>query len=94
MKVNIALHILDTVQIILFIDLLFLLSIGQGRIGQGLPEHSPDVVLEMAESDLEAFILGELHPLSAYVCGRLRVQGDLNIALKLEELFKVMKQRR
>ncbi|KAJ6664149.1 hypothetical protein lerEdw1_008364 [Lerista edwardsae] len=83
-----------SVKIILFIDLPFLLSIGHGRIGQGLPDHSPDVVLEMAESDLEAFILGELHPLSAYVCGRLRVQGDLNVALKLEELFKVMKQRR
>ncbi|XP_066491517.1 stomatin-like protein 1 [Tiliqua scincoides] len=70
------------------------LSTGHGRIGHGLPDHSPDVVLEMAESDLEALILGELHPLSAYVCGRLRVQGDLNVALKLEELFKVMKQRR
>ncbi|XP_061451431.1 stomatin-like protein 1 isoform X2 [Rhineura floridana] len=73
-----------------FIDL----SAGRGRIGPGLPDRSPDVVLEMAENDLEAFILGELHPLNAYVCGRLRVQGDLNIALKLEELFKVMKQRR
>lgn len=70
------------------------LSTGNGRIGHGLPDHSPDVVLEIAESDLEAFILGELHPLSAYVSGRLKVQGDLNVALKLEELFKVIKQRR
>nr|XP_028599500.1 stomatin-like protein 1 isoform X1 [Podarcis muralis]XP_028599501.1 stomatin-like protein 1 isoform X1 [Podarcis muralis] len=73
-----------------FIDL----SSGRGRIGPGLPDHSPDVVLEVSESDLEAFILGELHPLNAYVCGRLQVHGDLNVALKLEELFKVMKQRR
>ncbi|XP_062998651.1 stomatin-like protein 1 isoform X2 [Elgaria multicarinata webbii] len=73
-----------------FIDL----SVGSGRAGPGLPDRSPDVLLEMAESDLEAFVLGELHPLSAYVSGRLRVRGDLNVALKLEELFKVMKQRR
>lgn len=76
------------------IILLIFLSTGNGRIGHGLPDHSPDVVLEIAESDLEAFILGELHPLSAYVSGRLKVQGDLNVALKLEELFKVIKQRR
>ncbi|XP_053129118.1 stomatin-like protein 1 isoform X2 [Hemicordylus capensis] len=73
-----------------FIDL----SAGQGRIGRGLPDRSPDVVLEMAESDLEAFIQGELHPLSAYVCGRLQVQGDLDVALKLGEVLKVMKQQR
>ncbi|XP_033016222.1 stomatin-like protein 1 [Lacerta agilis] len=73
-----------------FIDL----SAGRGRIGPGPPDHSPDVVLEVSESDLEAFILGELHPLNAYVCGRLQVHGDLSVALKLEELFKVMKQRR
>ncbi|XP_060134978.1 stomatin-like protein 1 isoform X2 [Zootoca vivipara] len=73
-----------------FIDL----SAGRGQIGLGPPDHSPDVALEMSESDLEAFILGELHPLNAYVCGRLQVHGDLSVALKLEELFKVMKQRR
>lgn len=39
------------------------------------------VVLELAECDLEAFTLGELHPLGAYVRGRLWVQGDLNVAL-------------
>ncbi|KAF7237772.1 Stomatin-like protein 1 [Varanus komodoensis] len=73
-----------------FIDL----SAGCGRAGPGPPDRRPDVVLEMAESDLEAFVLGKLHPLSAYVCGWMRVQGDLNVALKLEELLKAMKQGR
>ncbi|XP_043379224.1 stomatin-like protein 1 isoform X2 [Chelonia mydas] len=73
-----------------FIDL----TAGRGRIGHGNPECNPDVILEMTENDLQAFFSGELHPLSAYMSGRLRVKGDLSVALKLEELFKAMKQRR
>uniref|UniRef100_A0A8B9QGJ1 Stomatin like 1 n=1 Tax=Apteryx owenii TaxID=8824 RepID=A0A8B9QGJ1_APTOW len=73
-----------------FIDL----SSGSGRAGRGLPEGNPDVILEMSEKDLQDLFLGELRPLSAYMSGRLQVKGDLHIALKLEELFKAMKQRR
>ncbi|XP_062439582.1 stomatin-like protein 1 isoform X2 [Rhea pennata] len=73
-----------------FIDL----SSGSGRAGRGLPESSPDVVLEMSEKDLQDLFLGELRPLSAYMSGRLQVKGDLHVALKLEELFRAMKQRR
>ncbi|KYO21547.1 stomatin-like protein 1 isoform A [Alligator mississippiensis] len=72
-----------------FIDL----STGSGKVGCGVPEHNPDVILEMTEKDLQAFFLGELRPLTAYMSGRLRVKGDLNVALKLEELFKAMKQQ-
>ncbi|NWY05583.1 STML1 protein, partial [Nothoprocta ornata] len=73
-----------------FIDL----SSGSGRAGRGLPDGSPDVVLEMSEKDLQDLFLGELRPLSAYMSGRLQVKGDLHVALKLEELLKAMKQRR
>ncbi|NWS66977.1 STML1 protein, partial [Crotophaga sulcirostris] len=73
-----------------FIDL----SSGSGRAGRGMPEGSPDVVLEVAEKDLQDLFLGDLRPLSAYMSGRLQVKGDLHLALKLEELVKAMKQRR
>ncbi|XP_032051151.1 stomatin-like protein 1 isoform X2 [Aythya fuligula] len=73
-----------------FIDL----SSGSGRAGRGVPQGSPDVVLELSEKDLQDLVLGELRPLSAYMNGRLKVRGDLHLALKLEELFKAMKQRR
>uniref|UniRef100_A0A8C8RPR4 Stomatin like 1 n=1 Tax=Pelusios castaneus TaxID=367368 RepID=A0A8C8RPR4_9SAUR len=72
---------------IFFLDL----TAGSGRIGHGALERSPDIILEMMESDLQAFFLDELRPLSAYMSGRLRVKGDLSIVLKLEELFKVMR---
>lgn len=73
-----------------FIDL----SSGSGRAGHGVPEGSPDVILEVAEKDLQDLFLGDLRPLSAYVSGRLQVKGDLHLALKLEELIKAVKQRR
>ncbi|KAM4661698.1 stomatin-like protein 1 isoform 1-T1 [Amazona ochrocephala] len=73
-----------------FIDL----SSGSGRAGHGVPEGIPDVILEVAEKDLEDLFSGDLRPLSAYMSGRLQVKGDLHLALKLEELIKAMKQRR
>ncbi|XP_021263246.1 stomatin-like protein 1 isoform X2 [Numida meleagris] len=73
-----------------FIDL----SSGSGRAGCGVPQGSPDVVLEVAEEDLQELVLGELRPLAAYMSGRLRVQGDLQLALRLEELFKAVKLHR
>lgn len=59
-----------------------------------MPQGSPDVVLEVAEEDLQELMLGELRPLAAYMSGRLRVQGDLQLALRLEELFKAVKLHR
>ncbi|NWI96520.1 STML1 protein, partial [Pitta sordida] len=73
-----------------FIDL----SSGSGRLGRGVPEGIPDVTLEVSEKDLQDLFLGDLRPLSAYMSGRLQVKGDLQLALKLEELVKAIKQRR
>ncbi|NXU58204.1 STML1 protein, partial [Turnix velox] len=73
-----------------FIDL----SSGSGRAGQGVPEDNPDVILEVAEKDLQDLFLGDLRPLNAYMSGKLQVKGDLHLALKLEELIKAMKQHR
>ncbi|KFO82068.1 Stomatin-like 1, partial [Cuculus canorus] len=73
-----------------FIDL----SSGSGWAGHGVPKRSPDVILEVAEKDLQDLFLGDLRPLSAYMSGKLQVKGDLHLALKLEELIKAMKQDR
>ncbi|XP_072484499.1 stomatin-like protein 1 [Notamacropus eugenii] len=69
-----------------FIDL----TTGSGKIGRGVPECSPDVILEMTEADLLALFSGELKPLGAYMSGRLKVKGDLNLAMKMELLLRAM----
>lgn len=69
------------------------LTSGCGRVGLGELETSPDVTLEMTESDLQAMFSGDLRPLGAYMNGRLRVEGDLRTAMRLDEVFKTVKQR-
>ncbi|GAB1294290.1 Stomatin-like protein 1 [Apodemus speciosus] len=74
-------------QSIYFLDL----TTGQGRVGHGVPDGIPDVVVEMAESDLQALLCKELRPLGAYMSGRLRVKGDLAVVMKLEAVLKALK---
>ncbi|XP_033045318.1 stomatin-like protein 1 isoform X2 [Trachypithecus francoisi] len=67
------------------------LTTGQGRVGQGVPDGIPDVVVEMAEADLRALLCRELRPLGAYMSGRLKVKGDLAVAMKLEAVLRALK---
>ncbi|XP_076781652.1 stomatin-like protein 1 isoform X2 [Arvicanthis niloticus] len=74
-------------QSIYFLDL----TTGQGRVGYGVPDGIPDVVVEMAEADLQALLCRELRPLGAYMSGRLKVKGDLAVVMKLEAVLKALK---
>lgn len=67
------------------------LSAGQGRVGHGVPDGTPDVVVEMTEADLRALLFRELRPLGAYMSGRLKVKGDLAMAMKLEAVLSALK---
>uniref|UniRef100_A0A8C5WFE3 Stomatin like 1 n=1 Tax=Leptobrachium leishanense TaxID=445787 RepID=A0A8C5WFE3_9ANUR len=68
------------------------LTSGRGRAGWGLLDRFPDVTLEISEADLLSLMQGDLHPLTAYTRGRLRVGGNLQTALKLEKVLQVAKQ--
>ncbi|CAD7672672.1 unnamed protein product [Nyctereutes procyonoides] len=74
-------------QSIYFLDL----TTGHGSIGHGVPDSIPDVVVEMAEADLRALLCRELRPLGAYMSGRLKVKGDLAVAMKLEAVLRALK---
>uniref|UniRef100_A0A2K5DIK2 Stomatin like 1 n=1 Tax=Aotus nancymaae TaxID=37293 RepID=A0A2K5DIK2_AOTNA len=64
---------------------------GRGRVGHGVPDGIPDVVVELPEADLQALLRRELRPLGAYMSGRLKVKGDLAIAMKLEAVLRALK---
>ncbi|XP_055412105.1 stomatin-like protein 1 isoform X3 [Bubalus kerabau] len=74
-------------QSIYFLDL----TAGQGRVGRGVPDVIPDVVVELSEEDLWSLLCRELRPLGAYMSGRLKVKGDLAVAMKLEAVLKALK---
>lgn len=61
-----------------------------GTCGAG-EAAKPDVCLSMSEQDMMAMFRGSLRPVAAYSSGRLRVQGDLNTAMKLDALVKLIK---
>ncbi|XP_066525271.1 stomatin-like protein 1 [Hoplias malabaricus] len=68
------------------------LTHNKGECGIG-EARQPDVSLSMSEQDLIAMFQGSLRPLIAYSSGRLRVEGDLNVAMKLETLLKLLKSQ-
>ncbi|XP_069564845.1 stomatin-like protein 1 [Brachyistius frenatus] len=69
------------------------LSQGSGATGAGSLCREPDVTLSMSEGDLVAMFQGDLRPFAAYTSGRLKVQGDIKTAMKLEELIKLLKKQ-
>lgn len=56
-------------------------SIQEGEVG------SPQVTVQATSEDLVALIKGDLNPMAAFMQGRLKVKGDLSIAMKMQKLF-------
>ncbi|KAI9360065.1 hypothetical protein DFJ73DRAFT_816561 [Zopfochytrium polystomum] len=48
----------------------------------------PVVVLEVEDADILNFVTGGLQSVKAFVSGRVRVVGDLQVALELEDVFR------
>ena len=47
----------------------------------------PLVVIEVEDNDIINFITGGLHGVKAYVSGKVKILGDLQLALDLEQVF-------
>lgn len=46
-----------------------------------------DCTVGVALSDLEAMLAGDLAPTTAFMSGKLRVEGDMGVAMKLQSLM-------
>jgi putative sterol carrier protein len=57
------------------------LSFGEGG------EARPDATLSASSEDFRRLLDRELRPLSAMMTGRLRIEGDLGAAMRLQQLF-------
>lgn len=53
------------------------------------PAASPNMTLKMAAADYLAMINGETDPMQLFMKGKVKVGGDLSLALKLQKLFKM-----
>lgn len=48
---------------------------------------NPDITIGMTADDFVKMIDGELQPVVAFMQGRIKLQGDMNLAMKLQEVF-------
>jgi putative sterol carrier protein len=58
---------------------------GKTTVTEG--EEAADCVIRMKEDMLLKLIRGEGNPVTAFMLGRIKVDGDMGQALKLKELF-------
>ncbi|MDN5862629.1 MAG: SCP2 sterol-binding domain-containing protein [Salinisphaera sp.] len=49
---------------------------------------APDVTIIMDDDDLVAMLTGELNGMTAFMTGKLQVDGDIMLAQKLPQVFK------
>jgi putative sterol carrier protein len=59
---------------------------GQVAVEEGSAE-SASVTVEASAQDLKALVKGDLGPMAAFMQGRLKVKGDMSIAMQLQSLF-------
>jgi putative sterol carrier protein len=64
------------------------IRIAEGRceVGEGVRADAR-ITITMAASDYLDMINGVLNPRMAYIAGKLKIRGDLNLAVRMEEFF-------
>jgi putative sterol carrier protein len=67
----------------------FHLIIADGKFEEKKGKHpSPNVTISMKEGDFLDMINGKLNPQMAFMSGKLKIGGDMGLALKLQSLFR------
>jgi len=66
---------------------------GSGACGTGNAPSEPDVTFTMKDKDFQKMFAGKLKPTTAFMTGKLKLQGDMGKAMKLEKLMGKMQAR-
>ncbi|KAL2781914.1 hydroxysteroid dehydrogenase-like protein 2 isoform 1 [Daubentonia madagascariensis] len=61
-----------------------------GNAGYGEPSDRADVVMSMSTDDFVKMFSGKLKPTMAFMSGRLKIKGNMALAIKLEKLMNQM----
>jgi NAD(P)-dependent dehydrogenase (short-subunit alcohol dehydrogenase family) len=64
-----------------------------GKAGRGPPENEPDATLTMDSKDFFNMLSGQLKPANAFLSGKLKINGDMRKAMKMEKLMSALKNK-
>ncbi|XP_012929249.1 hydroxysteroid dehydrogenase-like protein 2 isoform X2 [Heterocephalus glaber] len=64
-----------------------------GNVGHGWPSNHADVVMSMSTDDFVKMFSGKLKPTMAFMSGKLKIKGNMALAIKLEKLMNQMHSR-
>lgn len=59
---------------------------GQVEVAEG-QAPDPSVTITMSAGDFADLMAGRLNPMTAFMSGRLKLQGDIGLALRLQSLL-------
>jgi putative sterol carrier protein len=58
-----------------------------GKVSVAEGTQDADATISSSEETFEKIVSGEQNPTTAYMTGKLKIQGDMGAALKLQKLF-------
>uniref|UniRef100_A0A8C3X3J4 Hydroxysteroid dehydrogenase-like protein 2 n=1 Tax=Catagonus wagneri TaxID=51154 RepID=A0A8C3X3J4_9CETA len=64
-----------------------------GNVGYGEPSDRADVMMSMSTDDFVKMFSGKLKPTVAFMSGKLKIKGNMALAIKLEKLMNQMNAR-
>ncbi|KAG1971113.1 hydroxysteroid dehydrogenase-like protein 2 [Pimephales promelas] len=64
-----------------------------GSAGYGEPPVKADVVMALDSADFVKMFGGKLKPTMAFMSGKLKIKGDMGLAIKLEKMMALMKSK-
>ena len=62
------------------------LSNGSAESGEGTVADA-NTIVKAAADDFSAVINGDLNPMQAFMSGKIKIQGDMGLAMKLQSLI-------
>ena len=69
-------------------DWIIMIKDGACRVSKGIAE-TPKMTLTADAMEFHDILLGKLDGMAAFMMGKLKLSGDLNLAMKLTSFFKV-----
>jgi putative sterol carrier protein len=63
------------------------LADGSGEAGSGAPEN-PNITISMKDTDFVDLATGKLDGTAAFMSGKLKIKGDMTLAMKLQGVLR------